>query len=71
MRRLQLERVEQEAGEIRALCALCQQETPQLVLITGRPRLFGFSPVHDVRRYRFCRECGARQTIPEDPPRSA
>ncbi len=62
-----MDRVQESGGHITALCTLCERETQQHVVISGRPRRFGHSPVYDLHRYRFCHECGSRLAMHEEP----
>ncbi len=63
-----VERVQREYGEIRALCTLCEKETQHGVVLTGRPRPLRHTPTHDLHRYHFCCECGSRQRVFGDLP---
>lgn len=65
-----MERVRQHVGEERALCTICQGETDHDLIVSGRPHWLGHEPVHDVRRYRVCRQCGSRQVM-LDPAQGA
>ncbi len=62
-----MDRVQGSGGHVIATCTMCRRETRQHVVVSGRPRRFGHSPVYDLHRYRFCHDCGFRQTMLEEP----
>lgn len=62
-----MERVQSGEGSVVMLCTLCQTKTQHRLLVSGRPTRLRHSPVHDLRHYAFCCDCGSRQSLPSRP----